>query len=86
MALILTFLLGIGNFAAHQAVLHSRHPVLAHPAIARLSGRVSLAAEFAVLLGALLLVGNGNRWWVWVYAGYSLFNALSAWLITTRRI
>jgi len=86
MPLIVVFLLGIGNFAAHHAVLRSRHPVLAEPAAARLAGRISLIAEFAVLLGALLLVGNGFHWWVWAYAGYSLFNMAAAWLIVARHI
>lgn len=88
MALFLTFLLGIGNFALHKAVLESRCGLLARmPAGARgLGGRISLAVEFAVLLGALLLVANGYPGWGWVYLVYSLLNGGAAWLILSRRI
>lgn len=86
MALFATFLLGIINFALHQAVLRSRHPVVEQLPLARFGGRVSLGAEFLVLLGALLLVGNGYRGWGWFYAGYSALNALGAWLILSRKI
>jgi len=81
MALIATFLLGILNFAMHQAVLRSRRlPVRQLPV-----AQVSLGVEFLVLLGAMLLVGNGYRGWAWGYAGYSALNGLGAWLILSRR-
>ena len=51
MGLWFVFLLGIGNFAAHRAVLESRHPLLAE--IPWFFGRFSLAVEFAMLLGAI---------------------------------
>lgn len=85
-ALLLTFLLGIGNFALHKAVLESRHPLLRRMPSLVLGGRASLLAEFIVLLGALLLVGNGYTGWSLAYLGYSGFNALAAWLILTRRV
>jgi hypothetical protein len=87
-ALILTFLLGVLNFGLHKAVLESRHPLLGRmPSFARLLGRQgSLAVEFLVLLGAMLLVAAGNPGWAWAYAGYSLLNAVAAWLILTRRV
>jgi len=88
MVIVMVFLLGIGNFALHRAVLESRHPL-----VERLTGngrplfgRMSMAAEFVALLTALLLVANGHEWWSWAYLGYSLFNAVSGWLILTRRI
>jgi len=86
MTLILTFLLGIANFAMHQAVLGSRHPVVEQLPLVRMGARVSLGAEFVVLLGAMLLVGNGHPGWAWFYAGYSALNAFAAWLIISRRI
>jgi hypothetical protein len=88
MALILVFLLGIGNFAMHKAVLESRHPLLGHVPwfVHMLGGRVSLIAEFLMLLGALLLVGYGYPNWGWGYLGYSVLNAVAAWLILTRRV
>lgn len=88
MWILTTFLLGIANFALHKAVLESRHPVveqLAGPGRARMA-RFTLALEFAALLGAMLLVGFGHYAWGWTYLGYSLFNAVSGWLILSRRI
>ncbi|HMT46026.1 MAG: hypothetical protein RL702_53 [Pseudomonadota bacterium] len=88
MALILTFLLGIGNFTVHKAVLESHHPFLGQMPwfFHMLGGRFSLFVEFAMLLGALLMVQDGSPTWGWLYAGYSAINCLSAWLILTRRV
>ena len=88
MALILTFLLGIGNFTVHKAVLESRHPLLGQVPwfFHLLGGRFGLLVEFAMLLGALMMVQEGSPNWGWFYAGYSCVNALSAWLILTRRV
>ena len=86
-ALLVTFLLGIANFALHKAVLESGHPLLGRMSFMNMLGpRASLAAEFLVLLGAMLLVGNGTVLWAWAYFGYTAFNALAAWLILTRRV
>jgi hypothetical protein len=87
MAVLLTFLLGITNFALHKAVLESGHPLLARmPFMTMLGPRASLAAEFVVLLGAMLLVGTGNPGWAWAYLGYTAVNGVAAWLILTRRV
>jgi len=88
MALILTFLLGIGNFAVHKAVLDSRHPLLVHlPGFLRLlGGKASLAVEFVLLAGALLLAASDHPGWGWAYFGYSLLNAGAGWLILSRRL
>ena len=88
MAILATFLLGIGNFALHGAVLESRHCMLRNlPGfVGRLGGRASLAAEFAVLLGALLLVATGHTLWGWAYLAYTLINGGAAWLILSQRI
>jgi hypothetical protein len=87
-ALLVTFLLGIGNFAVHKAVLESRHPLLGQmPCLFRSPrGRASLVVEFMILLGAMLLVGSGSRGWAWAYAGYSGLNGFAAWLILSRRV
>ncbi len=86
--LIIVFLLGVVNFALHSAVLRSGHELLAQmPGFVRsLGGRLTLIAEFLVLLAALLLVANGWGGLVWVYAGYSGLNVVSAWLLLTGRI
>ena len=88
MVIIFVFLLGIGNFALHQAVLKSRHPILGQMAwlVDGLGGRASLVLEFALLVVALLLAAAGHPGWALVYVGYSVLNALSAWLILSNRI
>lgn len=88
MGLFIVFIFGVTNFAFHKAVLHSGHPLLAQlPSLFRSTGgRFSYVFEFAMLIGAMTLVSNGREDWVWGYSAYSLVNALSAWLILTRRV
>jgi hypothetical protein len=87
-ALLLTFLLGVANFALHKAVLECGHPLLGRVPgfLHMLGGRAGLIAEFLVLLGAMLLVGAGNPGWALAYLGYTGFNAIAAWLIISRRV
>jgi len=88
MAMIIIFMLGIGNFALHRAVLESRHPMLDQmPWFAgRHGGRATLVTEFLVLLAAFFMTANGWLGFAWAYFGYSMLNALAAWLILTRRV
>ncbi len=88
MGLIIVFVFGVANFALHKAVLHSGHPMLAYlPAMFRSTGgRFSYVFEYLMLAGSMLLVAQGNDGWAWGYVAYSLINALSAWLILTRRV
>ena len=88
MAIFLVFLLGLGNFALHKAVIESRHPLLSElpRAIRWGGGRIGLGLEFLVLLGALLLVANRHAAWALAYLGYSALNGVAAWLILSRRI
>lgn len=88
MVIFFVFLLGIGNFALHRAVLGSGHPALAQMAwlVEGLGGRASLVLEFALLLAALLLAAGGHPGWAWVYLGYSALNGLAGWLILSRRM
>lgn len=88
MGILITFLLGIGNFALHRAVLESGHPLLAESrwhSRSRL-GRMSLALEFVLLLSAMLLVAAGRTGWGIGYAAYSAVNGLAAWAILSRRV
>lgn len=87
-ALIIVFLLGIGNFALHRAVLESGHPLIEQmPGFVSLfGGRLTLAAEFLVLLAALALVAHGWTGVAWAYLVYSVLNAVTAWLILSGRI
>ena len=86
--LIVIFILGVANFTMHSAVLNSGHKLLGQmPGFVQvLGGRLTLVAEFLVLLAAMLLVANGWGSLVWAYAGYSALNAVSAWLILSGRI
>ena len=87
MAFVFLFLLGIGNFAMHKAVLESGHPLLGQVPwfFHLLGGRFSLLVEFLMLLGAMLMVDSGATGWAWGYGAYSLVNGLSAWLILSGR-
>ena len=85
--IVLTLLLGIGNFAMHKAVLESRHPMLAQmPWFELMGGRFSMALEFLLLVGALLLTASGHPGWGWAYLAYSALNGLAGWLILSRRV
>ena len=88
MLIVIAFLLGIGNFAAHKAVLESRHPILDQVPwfFTLLGGRFSLLVEFTMLLGTLLMVSAGATGWGWFYVIYSGVNFTSAWLIVSGRI
>ncbi|USA39304.1 hypothetical protein [Pelagerythrobacter marinus] len=87
-AVIFVFLMGIGNFAMHKAVLESGHPLLGRMPwfVHMLGGRITLVTEFLVLLAALLLVANGWPAIVWAYCGYTALNIASAWLILSGRV
>ncbi|MEO7247274.1 MAG: hypothetical protein ABIW31_02370 [Novosphingobium sp.] len=88
MPIVIVFLLGIANFAMHKAVLESGHPLLAAlPALMRSPGQsFGYGLEFLVLVGSMLLAASGSEQWAWAYCAYSSVNALSAWLILTRRV
>lgn len=87
MGVFICFLLGIGNFALHRAMLESGHPLLREGRYYASSylGRMSMALEFVLLLAAMLLVAGGHRGWGIAYAVYSALNGLLAWAILTRR-
>ncbi len=88
MALIIAFLLGMGNFACHRAVIASGHAMLSQvpPRVLRIARLSSLALEFVLLCGALYAARAGVTPWIWLYAAYSLVNLGAAWSIVTRRI
>jgi len=88
MAITFLFLLGIANFAMHKAVLESGHPLLGRMPwfFHLLGGRFSLAVEFFMLLGAMLMVAEGSAAWLWGYLAYSVMNGISAWLILDNRV
>ncbi|MET0251295.1 MAG: hypothetical protein ABW203_03870 [Novosphingobium sp.] len=88
MAILITFLLGIGNFTLHKAVMESGHPLLGRMPwfYHALGGRFSLIVEFLMLLAALLFVAQGFTGATIAYVIYSSLNTVSAWLILTGRV
>ncbi|RPF72740.1 hypothetical protein EG799_07160 [Aurantiacibacter spongiae] len=88
MALIVTFLLGIGNFAWHRAVLESGHAMMraVSPGAYRAARTVSLGLEFVLLCAAMLAIADGHLAGLWAYLLYSAINGGAAWLILSRRI
>ncbi|QFT76396.1 hypothetical protein [Erythrobacter sp. THAF29] len=86
-AVFFIFLLGVVNFALHGAVIEGGNrtfdqvPGFVH----LLGGRLSLAAEFLVLLLAMLLAANGWPALAWGYLAYTLLNAGAAWLMLKGR-
>ena len=87
-ALGIIAILGVANFALHRAVLEKGHPLVDQMPdfLAAIGGRLSLVAEFCVLLTALLLAANGWPELVWVYVAYSALNGMAGWLILRRRV
>jgi len=88
LSLVIMFALGISNFALHRAVFESGHPLVKQvPGFVEvIGGRLTLMAEFLVLLVVMLLAANGWAGLVWAYAAYTVLNALSAWLVLSGRI
>ena len=88
MVIICVFLLGVGNFTLHRAVLSSRHPALVELVwlVRGFGGPASYVLEFALLFVALLLAAGGHPGWVGAYFAYSALNALAAWLILSGRM
>ncbi len=88
MAILITFLLGIGNFALHRAVMDSRHPLLGRVPwfYHHLGGHFSLAVEFLMLLATLLFAAQSIVWAPICYVVYSMLNSFSAWLILSGRV
>lgn len=88
MAILLLFILGVGNFAMHKAVLECGHPLLGQMPwfVHMLGGRFGLSFEFLLLIAAMLLAQTGGDSAVYAYVGYTVANALAAWLIITRRV
>ena len=63
MAIMIAFFLGISNFALHQAVLESHHPLFERYAtIFRLfGGRFSLFVEYGILLATIAVARSMFR-------------------------
>jgi hypothetical protein len=89
MYLIACFLLGIANFAMHKAVIESGHPFVEDTKLyfgKHLGRNGSYFLEFGILLGAMLLGHWGSTLVVGLYAAYTAFNGIAAWLLLSRRL
>ncbi|MCY1670566.1 hypothetical protein OVA07_06010 [Novosphingobium sp. SL115] len=88
MAILITFLLGVGNFALHRAVADSGHPLLGRMPefFHALGGRFTLILEFLLLVAALTFASEGNVGGPIAYVVYSVLNSFSSWLILTDRV
>lgn len=88
MVLAAIFLLGMGNFALHRAVMESGHPLVSQLSLdpRGIGRKLMLATEFMVLLVAMLLAANGWPGLVWAYLAYTCVNGVTAWLILRGRV
>ncbi|KPF92646.1 hypothetical protein IP81_05440 [Novosphingobium sp. AAP83] len=88
MAIVITFLLGIGNFALHRAVMDSGHPMLGKMPwfYHALGGRFTMIVEFMLLFAALMFAADGVVSGPIAYVVYSVLNSFSAYLILTDRV
>jgi hypothetical protein len=88
MALIVLFILGVGNFAMQRAVLASGHPMMMRApwAMHRMGAVFTLLVEYLMLLACMLMTAQGSVGWVWGYGLYTAANGFAAWLILSRRI
>ncbi|WP_390584671.1 hypothetical protein [Erythrobacter sp. MTPC3] len=82
------FVLGIGNFALHKAVLESDHPMMSQfaPLTRFMGGKLTLVVEFGILVAAMIMVANGWPGLLWGYVIYTALNAVSAWLMLSGRV
>lgn len=88
MSILVTFLLGICNFALHRAVMESGHPLIGRMPwfYHALGGRFTLIVEFLLLLSALLFAAEGTVAGPIAYVVYTMLNSFSAWLILSGRV
>ncbi len=89
MYLIAAFLLGIANFAMHKAVVESGHPFVEDTKLyfGKHFGRNgSYFLEFGILLGAMFFAYSESGLVLSIYAAYTAFNAVAAWLLLSRRM
>lgn len=86
MLLVITFLMGIGNFALQRAVLGRIGPAMqSMPAFVRThAGTILFVAEFALLVGAMWQVATGRAGWAFAYVGYTTMNLAVGWSVLRR--
>ncbi len=89
MLMLLCFALGIGNFAAHRAVVESGHPFVEDTKLyfgTHFGRYSSYVIEFVILTGSMLMAAAGYGIIAALYVLYSMLNALAAWLLLSGRV
>ncbi|MCC6942074.1 MAG: hypothetical protein IT551_10765 [Novosphingobium sp.] len=88
MAILITFLLGICNFALHHAIMDSGHPLLGKMPwfYHALGGRFTMIVEFMLLFAALMFAADDVVSGPIAYVIYSVLNSFSAYLILTNKV
>jgi len=86
MLLVITFLMGIGNFALQRAVVERLGPALqVMPVLIRThAATILFLAEFILLVGAMWEVNQGRSGWAFAYLGYTALNVSVGWSILRR--
>jgi hypothetical protein len=87
--LLICFVLGVGNFAMHKAVVESGHPFVEDTKLyfGRHFGRHgSYAIEFVILASAMIFATSGSLIVVLFYTGYTLLNMLAAYLLLSGKV
>ena len=87
--LIICFVLGVGNFAMHKAVIESGHPFVedAKYYFGRHFGRNgSYAIEFVVLAAAMIFAASGSSIIVLFYAIYTAMNIIATYLLLNGKV
>ena len=88
MAILITFLLGICNFALHHAIMDSGHTLLGKMPwfYHALGGRFTMIVEFMLLFAALMFAADDVVSGPIAYVIYSVLNSFSAYLILTNKV
>ena len=89
MFVVVSFLLGITNFALHKAVIESRHPFVEDSKLyfGRHFGKHgSYILEFVILVGALVFAAGGSWLALIVYIFYTSLNVLAAWMLLSGKV
>ena len=89
MLIIISFILGVANFAMHKAVLESGHPFVEDSKIyfgKHFGKNGSYFLEFAILLGVLIFSHSGSWVALLIYIIYTLLNMLAAWMLLSNRL
>lgn len=73
----------------HKAVLESGHPFIEDTKLyfgKHFGQNSSYALEFFILAGAMLFASSGPVLIVFLYGGYSLLNAIAAYLLLSGKV